>query len=484
MSVLNKVTLEMSIELENPIYGENSSAIIGCTVNGHTITLTGDNRWIDDEGNFYYDGELLDHFFDMSVCADCGHLMYNDNCYATEDGIVCYDCYTTDYRECVVCGDIIYADDAYYTDDDAYCASCYNDRYTSCDICSGSISRGIAIRVWRTPFEQINMCQDCLSDNSVYVQCPHCHDYSNINNVENCPNCGTNLKRKSSSKLKVYDYLQCYHPAITLTPIDNYRKTVPMQNFKGYGIELEINKDNDISRLNRDANEAYDTIKLINKYLKGHAYYSTDGSLTHGFEIVTQPHTEKAMRNIKWDKLLPSLKKAGFTDNSVYAGYHIHISRTLFGDTEQEIEDNIAKLIYFFEKNKKDLIKISRRETTRWCPFYTDVNLTECDTYRSLGVPKCSKTLAQDVVKGDKFTRMRGAINLGNQSSSTVEIRLFRNTLNYTEFMSSFDFVTTLMHNIKNITWSSINNNKKWLKGLSTMSREYLKSKNTFMEAI
>ncbi len=478
MSILNDVVSNLDVILDNP-QTDGYNSIRECDYNGHHIRFNNETvAWVVDQNVIYSNNELLINIFHAFICACCGEIHSLDESMHTTDGLVCEGC-STNYECCCECdGPMTHIDDLNWdTDSESYyCDDCWNATHRHCYECGSSCNTNSMITVYYNIGAEY-LCQNCVDNSTNILRCEQCGAYNDHNRIV-CGECGRDLiVKKNKTKLKTYDKVQCYHPNITLTPIDNYRKIVPIDKFKGYGIELEINKDN-IRPNDNNSLETFNLLKEINKYLGGHAYYSRDGSLTNGFEIVTQPHTEKAMHNIKWEKLFETLKKNNFTDNSQYAGYHIHISRTLFGDTEQEIQDNLAKLIYFFEKNREHLIKMSRRENTRWCPFYTDpsMSLYDTSTYKTLTGLKPSQQLSKDIVDG-KIGIIRGAVNLRYAGSPTVEIRLFRSTLNYTEFMGSFDFVTTLVHNIKNISWRSINNNKKWLKGLSTVGREYLKSK-------
>ena len=93
-----------------------------------------------------------------------------------------------------------------------------------------------------------------------------------------------------------------------------------------------------------------------------------------------------------------------------------HISRAAFGETEQEQELSIARLLYFVEKFWTELLRFSRRterQINRWAARY-GMKLS----------PKAVMESAKDSRAG-RYT----AVNLTNEE--TVEIRIFRGTLKY-----------------------------------------------------
>lgn len=484
MNELNKIISDLGLNIENEVYDASTQQYISIKYNGERITYLPDcdQYRVDDCQDFYF-SELLEHL-DAFQCDDCNRICWNDSSHSVNEcsRIVCDDCFDDHYAYCDRCDyGPVNTDDLYWDEDNErwLCQNCWDETHSCCDCCDTEYNNEDLNQVFFEDGSCDRVCEHCLNNAEAYtnrVECSRCHTYNIGRTI--CGNCYNPLPKSSKrhKRLTTCDCVLCYHPRVDITCIDNYRKILDMQNFKGYGIELEINKD-DSNQPKMTRVDEVDVISKINNFLGGHAYYSHDGSLSNGFEIVTQPHTEKAMHNIKWEKLFEMLKKENFTDNSKQAGYHIHISRSLFGDTEEEIQDNIAKLIYFFEKNKVDLVKLSRRENTRWCPFYTDqANFYYSGSYLPQKTPEISEQFSKDISER-KICCIRGAVNLRSSDSKTVEIRLFRSTLNYKEFMGSFDFITTLVNNIKNISWKCVNNLNKWLKGLSTVGREYLKSK-------
>lgn len=443
------------------------------------------------------------HIFGLWSCDECGvlypldddHIRYYDS-ELGDDYPLCHDCFSN-LRHCTNCGCVLTNSTVYYnSNDDAYCEDCYNDVYTTCDRCGCEIPRDACVRWWVDTNDERYICDECADDHIVSENAWDC-TCGDLNSMQLncCGHCHTpkDPDNNAPATLITCDSIRTYHPSITLTPFDDENKIVPIDTFKGYGIELEVNRDD----IKTDQMWLNTLIPEINKFIGTHAYYSWDGSVCNGFEIVTQPHSEKAMRDMKWKELFEYLLSQQFTKESCECGYHIHISKTLLGDSDDEIRETISKLIYFFEAHKTELIKLSRRteDSLRWCKFYSDVNdygiyIPYTDNVEKINLrnkfTEHNKIVTRD--KTDAFVKYatyndsvdtyscRGAINLNcYKKTNTIEIRLFRSTLEYDDFIGIFDFVTTLVKNARRIKWQSINRNACWLKGLSDKGKAYIK---------
>lgn len=232
------------------------------------------------------------------------------------------------------------------------------------------------------------------------------------------------------------------------------------ETFKGYGLELEVEMG---------SNSNYSTSEVsseVHKLLGDHAYFEHDGSLYNGFETITRPHTKEELFKLEWDKILETyidMECKSHIGN--HCGLHIHASREVFGDTKDEQDDNIAKLIFFTEYYWDDYVKFSRRSNpNRWSSRYfsEDVIIREDDI----------KNLTKS------YQNRYHAINLNNKN--TVEFRIARGTLKYTSFMATLDFTIKLAENASKISWEDVTNLDKWFDGMSDNTKEYLKYRNAF----
>ena len=151
-------------------------------------------------------------------------------------------------------------------------------------------------------------------------------------------------------------------------------------------------------------------------YLKSEAV--KEALLENGFEIVTHPMSlNYQCCHMPWETVLSTLKRMGYTShNADTCGFHCHISRRALGDTFEEQEDTIARILYFMEKHWEELVKFSRRtqkQLERWAARYG------------------YKDSPKEILKKAKGGYGRySCLNLSNDN--TVEFRIFRGTLKTT----------------------------------------------------
>jgi hypothetical protein len=153
-------------------------------------------------------------------------------------------------------------------------------------------------------------------------------------------------------------------------------------------------------------------------------YIKHDGSLNDGFEIVSQPATLAIHINeIPWKKAFEFLKKQGYeSDNTNTCGLHVHINRLFLGRTYRSIVNVEARLLFFFEQFWTQIVKFSRRkeyEISRWCARY---GTTDYD----------------QAIRWNNESRY---FALNFQNRATIEIRIFKGTLDYNTFIATLSLV-------------------------------------------
>ena len=248
-----------------------------------------------------------------------------------------------------------------------------------------------------------------------------------------------------------------YHDNPILDFYNENGKTLDLNNEDFYGLELEVDRggeDNDMSK---------DVIKLLQERV----YTMHDGSLNNGFEIITHPHTEKALMNLNWKETFKWLIHKGYRSHDISTcGLHLHINRSVFKN-----EDSLAKMLYFYEKNFDEIIKVSRRELSRanrwagrYCHYSDDVTLD-----------KMHEILEDYDSRGEHDSRYK-CVNL--QKRHTVEIRIMRGTLNYNSFMACLDFMITVAKNSNKVR--DIDNWEEWLEGINDNTKNYLSARRAF----
>lgn len=209
------------------------------------------------------------------------------------------------------------------------------------------------------------------------------------------------------------------------------------------GIELEVEGDED-NAFYGDKDEDYDNDDggdgENNEYINDYAYdimktypcyIKYDGSLNgNGMEIVTHPLTVKYHKRVfNWRELLKKLEKDNFTSHSNNrCGLHIHISKKWF-KPEDYLKFNII-----FDKNYSVIKRFAKRTKTNYCERV-----------------KTSET--REIAEKKKATRLSQwynhykSIYFGN--SNTIELRIYRGTLNIERFNMTLDMTEALAYFVK-----------------------------------
>lgn len=239
--------------------------------------------------------------------------------------------------------------------------------------------------------------------------------------------------------------------------------TIPLpQGGKGrlYGVELEVelpgpdpsdrececteeeldNNDGDCcctARYGRgdltdeDCSEDLDYRSLeIERVCKDKVICKYDGSLNHGFEVVSRPGTVKAHHYL-WPKVINALPTGTVSHNTETCGLHIHIDRTGLSQL------TIGKILVFFNSGTTSslITAVARRSAGRYCYRYTK-RLTDGKSTR---------------YNDDRYQ----AVNLCNLN--TVEIRIFRGTICLPTILASIEFVDAVVAFCQDISESLTN---------------------------
>ena len=184
------------------------------------------------------------------------------------------------------------------------------------------------------------------------------------------------------------------------------------------GVELEMEVNDSYNR-HEKAQELYDKIRWHNGF--PYAFFEDDGSLNHGFEMVTSytgldVHAERL--KIFKDSPVRGLRSHDTTS----CGLHVHVSRA--GMTTF----HACKLAFFIHDsgNQRLLRAIARRSNSRHAKM---VNKKADSQWL-----KNAKTDGISRLNDDRYE----AVNF--QNSATVEFRLFKGTLRYESIMACLEF--------------------------------------------
>lgn len=317
---------------------------------------------------------------------------------------------------CSCCGSIFLKVEGFLTEDTEkwFCEDCADENY-QCERCGCYIEHP-------EQFEDsdYHYCNSCFERETRYI----------------CAECGAHFRYGESGNYDDYDDWYCHgcidygHGNFGSHYIDEYHDfkdsgrvcfygSINRRDEPHMGFELEVDK----GKYNDRGKVAKKIIDSFGEFF--HCEY--DGSLSSGFEIISQPaaisyHLDSMPKYIN---MFDDIIGEGFSShNAGTCGLHIHIDRAYFEDKE---DSSIAKLLYIFEKHWTNLKRFSRRKESQmeWCDRYG-------------GKPT-------EIVKQRKRGLGYGryyAVNLSN--SNTIEIRLWRGSLNPLTFEATLKFTARL----------------------------------------
>lgn len=310
-----------------------------------------------------------------------------------------------DERTCTMCGCILQEHEQTEIDEEMLCDECAEQHTTTCDHCGETIWVNDSICDDRT-----TLCSCCFDDH--YRRCEGCgrilHDDDVLwhNDLPYCASC--------------YDRLD--------TEIEEYGyKPEPIFYGDGthfFGVELEIDgagkDDESAARIKKQTNIRCE-----------HIYCKSDGSLDDGFEIVTHPMTlDYHLNEMYWDDILQEAVHMGYRSHMTNTcGLHIHVNRDAFGETHEEQEKVIERILFFTELHWNELFTFSRRSPysmNRWAARY--------------GIEKTGKQILDKAKKGN--VGRYAAINLCPYQ--TIEFRLFRGTLKLNTLFATLQLVNRI----------------------------------------
>lgn len=217
----------------------------------------------------------------------------------------------------------------------------------------------------------------------------------------------------------IYQGLQGYHNSHRSGFLNQ-----PAMPFSGHriGVELEVEAN---------SSEFYNEIvgKSSNWFTREH-----DGSLNSlGIEFITVPLLPDDAKSYQtWQPLCTYLKNKAKAWDSERCGLHVHIGREILGDTEDERQMTLGKILIFYQGDVESWIKATTVFGRQRCYNQSDGNTDEIKAVKCLGmgVLKDPNVFAKvDTAMKTKFGSDRYyAVNLQNRH--TLEFRKGRGSIN------------------------------------------------------
>lgn len=306
------------------------------------------------------------------TCPECGKEVDSSYTYELEGRIICEDCYEELAVVCSICGKTLSTEHAIEHESEFYCCNCFDIHFVYCTECDAMIRSSDAFY-----YEDETYCENCYNKIDEYIKC--------------------------------YDY-----------------KPVPIffgEDEKYMGVELEIDEGGE------DIENARRIIEIANR-TDNHIYIKHDGSLDEGMEIVSHPMTlDYHMSLMPWKDILNKAINLGYSSHYTgTAGLHVHVNKNFFGNSMEEQDEKISRVLFFIENNWDKIVCFSRRteeSIRRWAYKYN------------------IKSNTKDILdKAKKNYSRYVCVNIGN--CHTIEFRVFRGTLKYNTLIATLQFVNEI----------------------------------------
>lgn len=303
-------------------------------------------------------------------------------------------------RECTVCNKEYptnYND--FRIDDEHVCEKCFDEKREIglyfCEQCDSAWYSEDSLK-WSLIRSEM-LCVSCYDQ---YVECDDCNEEYYEDDGHTCE------EDNDSNLIASYSY-KPYPRFYT-------HKNKPVVKSDIFmGIELEVE-----SRQHDRCESAEHVIAM----LRDRVYLKEDGSISHGYEIVTHPHTLEAyQKDIRWE-FLNDIKNMGMRSwNTGSCGLHVHINRASFmGDNYAQREAHYLRFNKLIYDNQRQVERIAGRSSS-YAKFSDKGNLVA------------------KVKDGQQISDRYSAVNM--EPDDTLEIRVFRGSLRKERVLSAIEFV-------------------------------------------
>ena len=380
--------------------------------------------------------ELCEKCFDerVATCECCGEEHDMDSMNELDNVYVCNDCYDYNTLTCEICGEVHLDTDMselpnQRDEDVIVCQSCM-ERYSY--YCNYHDREEIDTTSYNDGTVEVNnygtVCLDGYEWGD-FMCCPDCEDiyhiedmvYSDHEEEYYCEECSYEHSLGHITSYHDHDYDEKF--------MSEEEEDIDEDEIVFFGFELEVEKK---LTSNIDRAEMSETLYEMDK--EDVLVYETDGSLNNGFEIISKPMSFDYIVENKdfFNKMIDELELSGYQSFATQTcGHHIHMSKSPF--TTRQIE----LLVAIFEYYKEEFITLSRRNRSkldRWASFTNDV-FDKIDLDNPIIF---SEVIEKSMLDRDKYK----AVNL--RHSSTIEIRIWRGTLNKLEFLSRIEMLNNI----------------------------------------
>lgn len=277
-------------------------------------------------------------------------------------------------------------------------------------------------------YKDKDYCQPCFEMR--FAKCQHCY---NVTPREEgiMASDGTFYCNKCKARNFILPYHHGY-PSVTFYG-DTQHNKVP---YMGMELEVEVGgeRDSTVAKI----------MPIMNKGENYFIYCSHDGSLDNGFEIITQPATMQYHYSIRnhYEAMCNKLKSLNYhSHSSDNCGLHVHFNRSFFSDAVEGEAEATKRFVMMVDKFWDELTVFARRPNFRLRRYAKKLDMP-VNTF----VRKSNKSKDHDY-------RYYG-VNITNKD--TIELRLFRGTLNVSTIMATLQLVDNMAIWCKNHSTSEL----------------------------
>jgi hypothetical protein len=215
-----------------------------------------------------------------------------------------------------------------------------------------------------------------------------------------------------------------------------------------FGIELEVE---------------FNTRDLRNQFTdtKSNWFYcESDGSLgSNGCEIITIPLEPKHAKNEDfWLPLIDELKNTARSWETGRCGLHVHVSREILGRTEEQITENLGKLLYLYHHHLRDTrvnVRIFGRERgynehDGKTSYGDAVGVIGASILKDKEIKEKLKTRMIERTQQDRY------FDINIRNSKTIEFRKGRGSINQKRIVSIIEYCELMCKYCKETPWQQI----------------------------
>lgn len=286
------------------------------------------------------------------------------------------------------------------------CESCYGDRTEPCGRCGEA---EFTDDMYTVGYEQ--WCCNCADYHTFW--CDECYErYPDSDRDDHY--------HGNDDALLAYDD----------TPLLRFRGEDP----HGYFLGLELEMEDTTGRCVGDA------VSTVHGCIPDHFYGKGDGSLHDGWEMVSHPMTLSYWHSMedRFAEMTKCLRQMGMRSwNTETAGIHVHVSADAFTDSER----HLWLFQQLFYKNADSIASFAGRESGQWARLR--IGKGDVGFY----------TKARKKGEGYNLNRYM-AVNLTNHS--TIEIRVFRGSLNPNRVYANLELVHAAVEYTRNLTYTQV----------------------------